>query len=148
MVSYEEIAKYAFMAFAIIAIVAGLGVGYMAYDKRNVGGFMSTDVKDIHAYVTLIMLVLGIIVGLISVTAKEVTPFLIASIALIVAGLSGGGISTGYGYTGVWWPLGAIESLQVLYYLATAILSYIAAFVAPGAVIIAIKSFWAIAKEK
>jgi hypothetical protein len=69
----EEIAKYAFMIFAIVAIVAGLAVGYMAYDAGTWGG----DVADIHGYIMLVMLILGIIVGLVSITAKEVTPFLI-----------------------------------------------------------------------
>jgi hypothetical protein len=134
---YEEIAKYAFMAFAAIAIVAGLVVGYMAYDKHPLG-FADPDVADIHGYIMLIMMILGIIVGLVSITAKEVTPFLIAAIALIVTG-------TGIG---VWAPLLLVEALQWLYYMATGILAYFVAFAAPAAVIIAAKSIWALAKEK
>jgi peptidoglycan/LPS O-acetylase OafA/YrhL len=129
----EEIAKYAFMAFAAIAIVAGLAVGYMAYDA---GSWADSSVADINGYVMLIMLILGIIVGVVSVTSKEVTPFLIAAIALIVTGT---GIS-------VWSPLSKVHEL--LYYWATAILTYFVAFAAPAAVIIAGKSIWAIAKEK
>lgn len=129
----EEIAKYAFMAFAVIALIAGLAVGYMAYDA---GSWTDPSVADINGYVMLIMLILGIIVGLVSVTAKEVTPFLIAAIALIVTGT---GIS-------VWSPLSKVHEL--LYYWATAILTYFVAFAAPAAVIIAAKSIWAIAKEK
>ena len=131
--NWEEIAKYAFMAFAIIAIVMGLAVGYMAYDA---GSWTDQSVADINGYVMLIMLILGIIVGLVSVTTKEVTPFLIAAIALIVTGT---GIS-------VWSPLRQVHEL--LYYWATAILTYFVAFAAPAAVIIAAKSIWAIAKEK
>ena len=136
----EEIAKYAFMAFAAIALIMGLVVGYMAYDKRETDpdGFADQEVADINGYIMLIMLILGIIVGLVSVTAKEVAPFLLAAIALIVTGT---GIS-------VWGPLQRVEALEWLYYFATAILTYFVAFAAPAAVIIAAKSIWAIAKEK
>jgi hypothetical protein len=132
--TWEEIAKYAFMAFAAIALIMGLIVGYMAYDASL--GWADPSVADINGYVMLIMLILGIIVGLVSVTTKEVTPFLIAAIALIVTGT---GIS-------VWSPLSKVHEL--LYYWATAILTYFVAFAAPAAVIIAAKSIWAIAKEK
>ncbi|UCC27636.1 MAG: hypothetical protein JSW29_06110, partial [Candidatus Bathyarchaeota archaeon] len=60
-----------------------------------------------------------------------------ATIALMVAG-SGE----------VWSPLLQVEALEILYYLAAAITSYIAAFAAPAAVIIAIKGVLAMAKEK
>ena len=69
-------------------------------------------------------------------SAKEVTPFLIATIALMVAGAGG-----------VWDPLLKIDVLQVLYYMAAAITSYIAAFAAPAAVIIAVKAVLAMAKD-
>ena len=127
----EEIAEYAFMAFVVIAIIAGLVVGYMAYDAAD-----WTAVADANAYVTLIMLILGVIVGLVSITTKEVRPFLIASIALMVTRVG----------LDVWEPLSTIHDL--LYYWATGILNYIVAFVAPAAVIISVKSIWALAKEK
>jgi hypothetical protein len=76
------------------------------------------------------------VVGLISITAKEVTPFLIAAIALIVASISN-----------VWSPL-QNGTLDLLYYWATEILSYIVAFTAPAAVIIAIKAVFTMEKAK
>lgn len=124
----EKIARYAFFAFVIIAIVMGLVLGYMAYGNNP-------DYDTTKAYVTLILLILGIIVGLVSITFKEVTPFLIAAIALIVAGL-----------TNVWQPLTAIHEL--LYLWARDILELIIAFVAPAAVIIAIRSVLIMAREK
>ncbi|UCD40287.1 MAG: hypothetical protein JSV87_01740 [Candidatus Bathyarchaeota archaeon] len=134
----EEIARWAYIIFLVIAIIAGLAIGYMAFDARAQGGFEAQTVADMHGYVLLIMLVLGIIIGIAgSITAKEIAPFLIATIALMVAG-SGE----------VWSPLQAVEALEILYYLAAAITSYIAAFAAPAAVIIAIKGVLAMAKEK
>jgi uncharacterized membrane protein len=126
----EEIARWAFIGFVVIAVIAGLAVGYMAYDQRPA-------IPDVHGWVILIMLILGVIIGLTSITTKEVTPFLIAAIALVVAAQAD-----------VWSGLNTIAELQLLYYWATYILDYIVSFAAPAAVIIAIKSVFAIAKEK
>ncbi len=134
----EEIARWAYIAFVVIAIVMGLAIGYMAYDKRAgviLGdGWDDPDVSDYNGWITLIMLILGIIIGITSITAKEVTPFLIATIALIVAAAAN-----------VWTPLGNIHEL--FYYWADGILRYIVAFAAPAAVIISIKSVLAVAKD-
>jgi hypothetical protein len=124
----EKIARWAFTAFVIIAIVMGLIVGFMAYNG-------DANTADTRAYVTLIMLILGILVGIISITAKEVTPFLIATIALIVAASAN-----------VWAPLNTIHGL--LYHWATEILNFIVAFAAPAAVINAIKSVLAVTRDK
>jgi lysylphosphatidylglycerol synthetase-like protein (DUF2156 family) len=131
----EKIARWTFVAVVIIAIVAGVVVGSMA----NIATFHTGDSKviDADAYVTLILLILGIVVGFISVTSKEVTPFLVAAIALVVVGTST-----------VWSPLLMKSQLNLLYYWASYIVSFIAAFAAPAAVIIAIRSLLAIEKEK
>jgi DMSO reductase anchor subunit len=123
----EKIARWAYIAFIIIAIIMGLAVGYMVYNNENIA--------DINGWVTLIMLVLGVIIGLTSITEKEVTPFLIVTIALIVASTSN-----------VWSPLSNIHEL--LYRWAQYILNYIVAFAAPAAVIIAIRALLPMAKEK
>lgn len=129
----ERIARWAFAVFVIIAIVMGLIVGYMAYSADL--HWIDTNVSNTNAYVTLVLLILGIVVGLVSITAKEVTPFLIAVIALVVAATSN-----------VWLPLNTIHAL--LYDWAVAILNYIVAFVAPAAVIIAIRSVVAMERAK
>ncbi|UCG36983.1 MAG: hypothetical protein JSV64_01525 [Candidatus Bathyarchaeota archaeon] len=132
----EEIAKWAYIVFLIIAIVAGIAVGFMAWDAAT--GFNDPGVADANGWVILLMLILGIIIGITgSITAKEVTPFLIATIALMVAGAGG-----------IWDPLQKIEAIEILYFMASAITNYIAAFAAPAAVIIAIKAVLAMAKEK
>ena len=133
----ERIARWAFGAFIVVAIVMGLVIGYMAWNANNTYpvGWSNTDVHNINGYVTLVLLILGVIVGLVSITVKEVTPFLVATIALIVASISN-----------VWEPLTTIHSL--LAYWAGGILTYIVAFAAPAAVIIAIKAVLAISKEK
>ena len=126
----DVISKWAYLLFVIIAIVMGLVVGYMAWSEGS-----WSAVAGVNGWVLLIMLILGIIIGITSITVKEVTPFLIATIALIVAASAN-----------VWSPLGQIHAL--LDFWATGILSYIVAFAAPAAVIIAIKQVLAMAKQK
>ena len=124
------ISRWAYLLFVIIAVVAGLVVGYMAWSEGSWAA-----VANVNGVVLLIMLVLGIIIGITSITTKEVTPFLIATIALVVAASAN-----------VWSPLDQIHAL--LDFWATGILNYIVAFAAPAAVIIAIKEVLTIAKEK
>lgn len=134
----EDIARWAYIIFVVVAVIAGLAVGYMAYSSPPTGTQpWYQNVPETHGYVILIMLILGIIIGLTSITAKEVTPFLIATIALVVSFAAD-----------VWSGFKSVELLELLYYWATAILTYIVAFAAPAAVIIAIKSVFAMAKEK
>ncbi len=124
------ISRWAYLLFVIIAVVMGLVVGYMAWSEGS-----WADVANVNGVVLLVMLVLGIIIGITSITTKEVTPFLIATIALVVAASAN-----------VWSPLDQIHAL--LDFWATGILNYIVAFAAPAAVIIAIKEVLTIAKEK
>jgi hypothetical protein len=135
----KEVARWAFLAFVVIAIVMGLVIGYMAYNVSATWlttKWSDTNVANADAYVMLVLLILGIIVGLISVGIKEVTPFLIATIALVVAGT----------VSNVWQPLATIHEL--LYDWAFSILRYIVAFATPAAVIIAIRLVFSIAREK
>jgi hypothetical protein len=78
---------------------------------------------------------LGVVIGFTSITQKDVSGFLLATIALLVA-------SASKVWVGFWYlrPL--------LFFWASAILSYIVALSAPAAVIIAIESVLDLAKEK
>lgn len=134
--SLEKMAEWAFIIFVMIAVIAGLVVGYMHWPDS---GTDTATLTSTDTWITLIMLILGVIVGLVSITAKEVTSFLMASIALIVTRV---GVE-------VWKPLD-IDWLAngILYYFAEGMLNYIVAFVAPAAVIIAIKQVYTLAKTK
>jgi hypothetical protein len=126
----EAISRWAYLLFVIIAVVMGLVVGYMAWSEGSWAA-----VANVNGWVLLVMLILGIIIGITSITTKEVTPFLIATIALIVAASAN-----------VWSPLSQIHAL--LDFWATGILNYIVAFAAPAAVIIAVKQVLTMAKQK
>lgn len=124
----EQISRWAFIAFTATAIVMGLVVGYMEY-------YADPIAADMDGWTTLIMLILGVFIGLTTITAKKVLPFLIVTIALIVTNVAD-----------VWSPLNRIHGL--LYYWVTGILNYIVAFAAPAAVIIAVNAVFAMTKKK
>lgn len=60
---------------AMVAFVAG-------YVLSIIFGIVAPD----NAAVILILVILGIIVGLLNITGKEIVPYLIAAIALIIVG--------------------------------------------------------------
>jgi hypothetical protein len=79
--------------------------------------------------VAVILLILGIIIGFLNITAKETMLFLVATIALIIVGNAFAVITVG----------------DIGKFLGN-ILSYVAALMAPAAIIVAIKALWAIGK--
>jgi hypothetical protein len=83
--------------------------------------------------VVLVLGGLGLIVGILNITAKEAIPFLVATIALVVA-VSGMGVVLA-GLTGDW----AASMIKVL--------DNIAIFVAPAALIVALKSIYVLAAD-
>ncbi|MCW4015651.1 MAG: hypothetical protein NWF06_04715 [Candidatus Bathyarchaeota archaeon] len=136
----QEIAQWAYIIFVAVAVFAGLILGYSAYDSyiltpTDPPANWAANIKTSDGYVLFAMLVLGSVVGLTSITRREVSGFLIATIALLVA--SGANV-----WAGLWYlhPL--------LFFWASAVLSYVVAFAAPAAVIISIKSVLDMAKEK
>jgi len=111
-IELHRIAHYTFFVGLLIAIITGL--------FRNL--------LEPQVLVTTLVL-LGLVVGLFNLTTKETTPFLIASIALMLAGIVNLGLIPGVGI-----------------YLRS-ILSNIVVFVVPGAIILGMKAIWKLASE-
>lgn len=107
----SKIGSYGFIIGIAIAILAGL---------LNLTGGLPV----------LILVVLGLIVGLLNITAKETTDFLVASVALIVAGTAN------------------ISVIPFVGGILQAALLNIAVFVSPAAIIVALKDIYALAKSK
>lgn len=108
-----------------IGLLAFLGGMILAI----VGGIWYPDKSGI----TLALVIMGIIVGVLNITRKEVLPLLIAAIALIV-------ISS----TGPFQPLnhfGGSAGDKIDY-----IVYYLAALMSPAAIICAIRTVWAVAR--
>jgi hypothetical protein len=109
----SKIGFWAFIIGLILAVVAGL----------------ITVNKDPNAAVVVVLIILGLIIGLLNITGKEILLFLVATIALIVTGH-------------------VFQSLTVLNlgkYLDQ-ILNYVATLMAPAAVVASIKVLWAIGR--
>ena len=115
----EKLGEWAFLACIIIAVLAGIGAGLASW---QVG------------WVSALLVVLGVVVGILNISEKETTPFLIAAIALIAAATVG---------------FDAID--QVIPRLGgtlNAIFDYVSTFVAPGAILVAFKAVYALASKK
>ena len=111
-VELHRLAHYAFFVGLLIAIVAGF----------------FRDVVGPEVLVTTLV-ILGLLVGLFNLTAKETVPFLVAAIALMLAGIVNLGLIPGVGL-----------------YLRS-ILSNIVVFVVPGAILVGLKTIWKLASE-
>jgi hypothetical protein len=111
---FGYIGLLAFFAGMILAIVGGIGY-------QGSGNFV------------LALVILGIIVGVLNVTGKEVLPLLIAAIALIVVG-----------NTTAFQPLDKIGGEAGT--KINEIVAYLATFMAPAAVISAFRAIWAVAR--
>lgn len=116
----EKLGEYAFLACIVIAVIAGITAGLAEYSA---------------GWVALALVILGVIVGLTTVTEKEVTPFLIAAVAFTVA--SSGG-----------WFLVIDEAVATLGTMINAVVFNIASFVAPAAIMLATKAVYALASKK
>jgi len=132
MVKMEQIGEYAFLTFVILALVLGIAIGYMAWPESG----MRPTAIDMRPWVIFILLILGLVAGFITITEKEATAFLIAAIALAV--IRGD----------IFLTLGTVEWLAPLAYIITEIIDYFVAFVAPAAIILALKAVYALARKK
>lgn len=108
----HRVAHYSFFVGLIIAIIAGLFRSYISPE-----------------ILVTTLVILGTIVGLFNLTAKETTPFLMAAVALMLAGIVNLGLIPGVGL-----------------YLRS-ILSNIVVFVVPGAIIVGMKAIWRLASD-
>ena len=110
----SEYGHWAFILGVIIAIIAGLATGAMVLDANTT------------SWTTAILVILGIIVGFLNISEKETQSFLITTIALMLVG-------TSLFYLNPLFNLGSI---------LTAIMRYVLAFIAPAALIVALKAMY------
>ena len=113
-------------------------IGLLAF----LGGMILSVVGGIwwreYSSITLALVIMGILVGFLNITGKEVLPLLIAAIALIVVGAVGIG---GDGVFGALDKIGGHAGLRL-----NGIVAYLATFMAPAAVISAFRAVWAVAR--
>ena len=102
---HPKIGHYSFLAGIILAIIAGIVKGIIAVEL-----------------VTIILVILGIVVGFLNVKHKETNEFLLATVALMLAGSAN------------------LNVVPVIGEYIQAILANIVVFVAPAALIVALKA--------
>jgi hypothetical protein len=107
---------WAFILGLVIAVVFGI----MAALGMALGAMPA---------IIIVLIILGLVVGFLNITAKEILLFLVATIALIVVG-------------GVFAPLNIFAIGNIL----DGILALVATLMAPAAVVAAIKVLWAVGK--
>ncbi len=112
----SSVGNWAFLLGVLIAIIVGI-------------------FGNVFSWVGLVLLVLGLIVGFMNIKTREVTGFLIASIALLA-------VSSAAGLTEIDMLLPSIGT-----YVAS-IVSALVAFVAPAALVIALKEIYMIAARE
>jgi len=104
--SQNKMGRWAFIIGLIIAVL----LGFVTF-----------------SYASLILVILGLIVGFMNVSDKEATPYLIAVIALMLVGVAG---------------LQALTVLGSLYTWIQTVLTSFIVFVAASAVVVALKELF------
>lgn len=112
----EKIGKWAFILGVVIAVVAGLASGAMTTFWAGV--------------VTVALVLIGLVVGFLNISEKEVNNFLIAAIAIALLRSAG------------------LEGIPIIGdpYLFKMVLN-VSAFVAPAALVVALKSVYTLARK-
>ena len=104
-------------------------IGFWAFIVGLVVAVIAGIVMPQNMIIIIILIVLGLVVGFLNITAKEIMLFLVATIALIVVG-------------NVFAPLKTLSIGEIL----GNILSYVATLMAPAAIVAAIKALWSVGK--
>ncbi len=113
MAKVNLLGSWAFLIGVIIAILVGLGVGV-----------------SLNPTVVAVLVLLGLVVGLLTVGAKEVEPFILASIAFLLAAYIGDNV------------LGMVTLVNL-----SSVLQAIIALVVPATIVVALKEVFEIAKK-
>ncbi len=116
----NSLGSWAFIIGVLIAVLGGAFGGFAA-------GYA--------AYISLVLVVLGLVVGFLNIGAKEVNDFLLASIALVsVVALAN---------------LAALNTaLPLIGTVLQSIVQNVAAFVAPAALIVALKAIYSMGRTQ
>lgn len=107
-----NLGSWAFIIGLIIAILVGL-------------------FAEVSGIIVTILVILGLIVGFLNISDKEVNKFLVAAIALILSGLAGDFLAT----------------IPAVGHLLERIVDNFVILVAPAAIVVSIKSIYNLAKD-
>jgi hypothetical protein len=120
----KKIGSWLFLLGIIVALIAGIIVGFRWY-------------TDTGSYITLLLGILGFIVGILSffavgqITKEKVPSFLMGALVLVVIAAS----------ASVWNTWGFINNKDFIYFFQS-LTGYLAIFAAPAAGVLAIRAIW------
>ena len=120
-----KIGELAFILVVVIAVVAGLATIKLSAIQQ--------------AWVYIVLMILGVIVSLTTITEKEVGSFMTASVTLLIASLAAATVLSSI----IFAPLAVDYARTVL-----GIVMNIMAFVAPAAIIPSVKAVYKLAKAR
>lgn len=115
----SQVGSWAFLLGALVALVAGVFGGALAVYE---------------GWILLLLVFLGLVVGILNITEKEVDKFLVAAVAMILVGSAN-----------------LTAANTVVFGLGTVLQSVVvnlARFVAPAALIVALKAIYNLAKSE
>ena len=116
----NQLGKWAFIIGAVLAVVMGIGVGLQQTWGTN-------------KWLLLLLVLLGLVVGFVNISMKEVQGFLVAALALLVAN------TANLGFVDTLVPkLGAILS---------GVVANVLLVVAPAALVVALRAVYGYAAE-
>ena len=104
-------------------------IGFWAFIIGLVIALVAGITMPQNAIIIIVLIILGLIIGFLNITSKEIMLFLVATIALVAVG-------------NVFAPLTVLDIGKFL----GSILSYVATLMAPAAIVAAIKALWAVGK--
>jgi hypothetical protein len=104
-------------------------VGFWAFILGFIVAIIAGIVLPANTAIVIVLIILGLIIGFLNISAGETLTFLVATIALIVVGR-------------VFAPLTILSIGKIL----DQILGYVATLMAPAAVVVAIKALWQISR--
>jgi len=97
----------------------------------GIGVFAAKLTDNQHGMLVLVLVVLGLIVGFLNVTEKETMPFLVASAVLLITNTAGN----------------TLTKIPNIGDALAGVVTQIGVFVAPAAILVALKAIWALAKD-
>lgn len=115
----KKIGQYSFIGGVIIAFVLGL--------------VPPATLGTASAWLTSLLVVLGLIVGFINVTGKETKEFMLVATVLMIAAFVGHGSET-------------LGGVQVIGLYLSGIFTQILAFVVPATIVVGLKDIWSLGK--
>ena len=119
--AYEQVGSWAFILGVLIAIIVGLVTAAGLLDVATLG------------WINLVIVILGFVVGFINISAKELNDFLTAAIALLLVSAAA--------------TVGGLLLIPYIGLYVAGMVGEISVFVAPAALIVALKAIFNLAKS-